>query len=211
MDSNKEALPSYSPPATEVTESIPTAPPPKYSPLKTFALTNTGTFTTRHLVLSQNGKPFLWVNTSSGFLGPPQINIHTKSVNGPIVVATRLRVTSSGCRVKLGNPDAVGKWHDVESQSFGSSQYGFSWQGKNYAWKRTHRTELGASDWRNGDYKLIDKSCSERVLAVYITNRSWFNSTDIARVEFMMELGLEVELIAFAGMLGIAEHIRRAK
>lgn len=78
------------------------------------------------------------------------------------------------------------------------------------SWRRTHDKELGASGWSSGDYKLVNASQPDQVLAVYITHRKWFNKTDVAKIEFMAELGQEAELMSLAAMLGIAEHVRRS-
>jgi hypothetical protein len=50
----------------------------------------------------------------------------------------------------------------------------------------------------------------DRVLAVYITGRKWFNRTDVAKFEFLVDLAQDVELTSVAAMLGIAEHLRRS-
>lgn len=115
---------------------VPTQAP--YQPLKAYEITNSGTFTTRHLELRHNGAIILWINTQSGFLSPTQINMQKDSQNGPVVAAARLKSMSSGCRVILGNPDAIAKeqWQDVESQSLSGKQYGFRCQGISFAWKR---------------------------------------------------------------------------
>ncbi|CZT25658.1 uncharacterized protein RCC_11327 [Ramularia collo-cygni] len=183
-----------------------------YQPLKAFEVTKSGTFTTRHLQLRQNGETILWINTHSGFMQPTQINLQMQSQNGPTVAAVRLKRMSSGCRVMLGSPDGTDReqWQDVESQSLSGKRYGFQYQGTSFAWKRTHKKEFGASGWGRGGFKFVQASKPDEILAVYITDRKWFNNTDIARIEFMTELGREVELMALAAMLGIAEHIRRA-
>lgn len=74
---------------------------------------------------------------------------------------------------------------------------------------RTHKKELGASSFGSNSFKLVNISSPDQILAVYISDRQWLNTTDVARIEFMVELGSELELTSLAAVLGIAETVRR--
>jgi hypothetical protein len=109
-----------------------------YQPVKAFELTNSGTLTTKHLELRQNGAIILWVNTEKSLLHATQVNLHSQSQNGPIVAAAALKKAGAGCRVVLGNPDLVAKeqWQEVSGEGMGNKRYSFSCHGVNFAWER---------------------------------------------------------------------------
>ncbi|EME86984.1 uncharacterized protein MYCFIDRAFT_77225 [Pseudocercospora fijiensis CIRAD86] len=181
------------------------------SPIKTYEIINQNTFRAKHFEVRQNGIPILWINTQSHFLEPPQINIQTQSSNGPILAAAKLRAMKSGCRVIVGNPDATSKeqWNDVAKENFRGNCYGFSCGGRRFLWKRTHQKALGASTWGSTDFKLIDSTSPETILAVSIKPICW--SLESRSLKFYTELGQELELMAMAAIMGIEEKNRRNK
>lgn len=76
---------------------------------------------------------------------------------------------------------------------------------------RTHNKALGASSWGSMDFKLVDNSDNDRVLAVYINDRKLFSASQVGRLEYYVELGRELELFSLAAILGIEDRIRRRR
>lgn len=132
----------------------------------------------------------------------------------------------------LGNPDVAPKetWGDVSSESFSDKQFGFYFGGRKFLWKRyvllmssvlsiadgfhhcrTHDKALGGSFWGSKDFKLVDYGDQRRVLAVYISDKKMFSGSQVGRIDFMVELGQDLELLSLAAILGIEETIRRSE
>ncbi|KAF2172298.1 hypothetical protein M409DRAFT_17533 [Zasmidium cellare ATCC 36951] len=164
--------------------------------IKTYNVTRDSGWNYRHLQVQHNNQTFLWVNTSgSGFLNArPRMHLQTQSEHGPVVAAAALKASSASCRVMLGNPDATAKddWIDVHSD-------------------KTHDKDLGASSSRNTHFKLLDGQNESQVLAVYIQDRKWFDSSNVAKIDYFAELDPNLELLSLAAIFGIEDRIRRKK
>lgn len=50
-----------------------------------------------------------------------------------------------------------------------------------------------------------------RVLAVYVEDRRFFNVEDIGTINYFVELGRELELFSLVAVLGIRERVRRRR
>lgn len=75
---------------------------------------------------------------------------------------------------------------------------------------RTHDKGLGSSGGLTSeDYKLVDLRNPDNVLAVYIAHKKLFNNTDLAKVDFFVEMGQELELWALITIFAVAENVRR--
>lgn len=78
-----------------------------------------------------------------------------------------------------------------------------------YEWRRTHDKTLGGTRFSHHDYKLVDEA--GRVLAVYVRTQSLFSKevqNRLARIDWFVELGPEVELAGLIAVCGVEENIR---
>ena len=180
------------------------------APIKEYEIVNLGTLTTRKLAVQQNGQPILLINRKQGFFERPQVNIQLQDKT--IVAACKSRSFGGNQRLFLGNPDCADKaaWNDLVRESFGLSKYKFMCNGRSFGWTRTHNKELGASRWGSMDYKLIDDQTGQ-ILAVYLNNSKMFSTNPVARIDYYVELGQDLELLSLAAIAGIEEAIRRSK
>ncbi|KAK4623765.1 hypothetical protein CLAFUW4_05649 [Fulvia fulva] len=177
-------------------------------PVKTYQVVNTKAFNTRHLQIRHNNRPLLWAETKRSFFSAPQTNLHKGSMNGPVVAAVKLRTMSSSFLVAYG--DAVGRdlWEKVQSGIFSNKQYGFMLQGRHFCWRRTHDKFLGASRMGSQDFKLLD-AANDKVLAAYM-NQNWSMSSGDGRIDWYVELGQALEIMAIPVLLGLEMRIRAA-
>ncbi|KAK4497923.1 hypothetical protein PRZ48_010578 [Zasmidium cellare] len=185
------------------------------TPIKSFNIVNSGFWTHKNLVIMYNGQAILHVNTKStaaGF-GSPVVRLSTDPHGSVVVAAAKCKNWSSGCKIILGNPDAAPKeaWGDVSSESWSDKQFGFYFRDRKFLWKRTHDKALGGSFWGSKDFKLVDYADQRRVLAVYVSDKKLFSGSQVGRVDFMVELGHDLELLSLAAILGIEETIRRTE
>ncbi|KAK4508045.1 hypothetical protein PRZ48_001782 [Zasmidium cellare] len=183
------------------------------NPTKSYNITRESGWNYRHLQVQHNNQTFLWVNTSgTGFLhAKPRIHLQTQSENGPVVAAAELKKSSSGCRVTMSNPDTTPKedWIEVDSDKWSQSQFSFGFQGRQFLWRRTHDKDLGASSTRNTHFKLLDGQNDSQVLAVYLQDRKWLDTSTVAKIDYFVELDPNLELLSMAAIFGIEDRIRR--
>ncbi|EME45394.1 hypothetical protein DOTSEDRAFT_79398 [Dothistroma septosporum NZE10] len=183
---------------------------PSPKPIKTYVVVNPKAFNTCHLQIHHDNRPILWAETKRAFFSKPQVNLHTGSEDGPIVAAAKLKPMSSSFLVAFGDAAAKEIWEKVESGSFTKKQYGFTFQERQYCWRRTHDKSLGASSMGSQDFKLLDATDDKTVLAAYI-NQKWSTREGKGRIDWMAELGQDVEIMAIAVLLGLAMRIRAAR
>lgn len=74
---------------------------------------------------------------------------------------------------------------------------------------RTHDKSLGANSTRNTHFKLLDGQNEDQVLAVYIQDRKWFNTSNVATIDYYVGLDPNLELLSMAAIFGIEDKIRR--
>lgn len=74
---------------------------------------------------------------------------------------------------------------------------------------RTHDKALGANSSRNTHFKLLDGQNESQVLAVYIQDRKWFDTSNVAKIEYFANLDPNLELLSMAAIFGIEDKIRR--
>lgn len=72
--------------------------------------------------------------------------------------------------------------------------------------RRTHDKALGAARIGGQDFKLLDAADDRRVLAVYVNQ----NAGD-GRIDWFMELGQNLEIMAIAVLLGVEMRIRASR
>ncbi|KAK4545126.1 hypothetical protein LTR36_003677 [Oleoguttula mirabilis] len=175
------------------------------NPTKTYHLVNQHTFTSKHFEIQHNGQVILWANTNKTLLHKPIINLAADAENGPIIAACKLESFSRSLRFFIGNPDCTDKatWSICECAGFVEKHYSFrSSDGRLLQWKRTHNKDLGGKTFGGRTFKLVDEGGN--VLAVYVHTQSVFGKRhQIARFDFYVELGQELELVSLVTMLGI--------
>lgn len=141
---------------------------------------------------------------------------------GTILASCKLQPWSRGSLLHLGDPetDPPGKdkasWIKVECEGMTSSTFTFPFNGRSFAWVRTHDKELGASRMSGRDFKLVDRTAGEvmrekreegSLLAVWRYQAGFSREGLLAEVEWYAEMEREVEVLSLAAMLGILQHI----
>ena len=169
---------------------------------------------TKNVAIHQNGRAILWVKQKNSFWGAPMITIEGpgwggEAGAGKVLAATKLKNVRSGFYIRVGDPDEVPceKWPQVTYSSWNEKEYFFEFEGRRYSW-RSPVTGLISYLKDQGDYQLVDLG-SEEVLAAYVKDREWFAFKPIAKIEFFVELGQGLELMALAAIMGIEERRRR--
>ncbi|QIW95164.1 hypothetical protein AMS68_000682 [Peltaster fructicola] len=142
----------------------------------------------------------------------PILNLHTGSPQGTVVAGARFPGLSTGIDIVMGDPSSAApeRCSRLERTSLSKGSWGFQsvGTGRVYEWRRTHRKELGASRYSNDDFKLVDSADHDRVLATYIKD-SFYGGSDVAHMDFFVELGQDLELQAITSILAIEEKSRR--
>lgn len=161
-----------------------------------------------------NGQSKYWITTVSSWKKWPLLQLRTGSENGPVLAACKTSGFRSKCRIHLGpdcsNPDAD-DWLIVENDKFWSSAYRFSADGRELVWKTTNNNELGASKWSSKDFKLVDTTNGDRVVAAMVWNMSWKMRkwNELARIDLFETLDERTEHLVLAVLLGIVDYKRR--
>lgn len=181
---------------------------------KTYDIRSESKLSAKNIEIHQNGRAILWVKTKIPFWGAPIITIEGPPQNwagsegqGRILAATKLKSVRSGFSITLGDPASQENWSQVTYSSWNEKEYFFEVAGRRYSW-RSPVTGLMSYLKDTGDYQLVDLD-DEKVLAAYVKDREWFAFKPIARIEFYVELGQELEMLALAAILGVEERRRR--
>ncbi|KAF2216985.1 hypothetical protein CERZMDRAFT_93049 [Cercospora zeae-maydis SCOH1-5] len=183
---------------------------------KQYDVRSTSNASAKNLDICQNGRPILFVNIKTPFWGVPRIEIVRALGNmgagrgGPVVAAAKFKQIASGFYINIGNPPDViplEQWPQVSFSYWNETDYTFEFEGRRFAWKSP---VSGIMDYLkdNGNFQLVDLE-NGTILAAYIrTNKSF--TKDIARIEVMVELDQDLELMALTAIMGIDERKRRA-
>ncbi|KAI5363030.1 hypothetical protein Slin14017_G067110 [Septoria linicola] len=122
--------------------------------------------------------------------------------------ACKFRSVRSSFYVRVGNPDEIPpeRWPQV-TWGWRENEYIFEYEGRRFCWRSTV-TGLMSYLKDRGDYQLVDME-NGVVLAAYVKDREWFAFKPIARIDFFVELGQGLELMALTAIMGIEERRRR--
>lgn len=69
-------------------------------------------------------------------------------------------------------------------------------------------TAFNSTRLSQSDYKLVDPSNGDKVLAVYVKD-SFVGGPNLGHIDYFVELGNDLELQTIAAILGIEERLRR--
>jgi hypothetical protein len=178
------------------------------TPIKQYEIYHPGHIQMSKFEIRQNGQTVLTTNKARHGLHMPRIDIH-----GPdetILASVKLESWSRNCILHLGNPKGSDKstWTVLDASGITSSSYKFPFNGRAFAWTRTHDSDLGASRLGNKDLKLVDESNSQ-VLAVIRFNHGIVTHGNMANIDYYVESGQELELMSLAAVLGVEERVGR--
>jgi hypothetical protein len=140
----------------------------------------------------------------------PRIDIHAPGER--ILASVKLGSWSRKCILHLGNPEGSDKstWTVLDASGITSGSYKFPFNGRTFAWTRTHDLDLGVSRLGSKDFKLVDESNSQ-VLAVFRFNHGIVTHGSTANIDYYVELGQQLELMSLAAMLGVEERVGRSQ
>lgn len=184
--------------------------------LKTYHVYRPGsTFTTSRLKEIRLGsQAVFWLTTLPDPFKAPQINLRTKSAQGPILASCQYPRGdwSRICKIFLGNLSSTGpeQWPVLTCENQMGSSYHFELAGQAYRWLRTHEPELGGTLAGKRTYKLVHAGTDD-LLAVYKSTRTLQGWREIADVYYYVEMGRELEHLSLVAILGIQERIAQEK
>ncbi|KAM3424566.1 hypothetical protein BST61_g6562 [Cercospora zeina] len=183
---------------------------------KQYDVRRTSDASAKNLEICQNGMPVLFVNIKTPFWGVPRIDIVRALGNtgagrgGPVVAAAKFKQIASGFYINIGHPpDAISveQWPQVSFSHWNEKECLFEFEGRRFTWRSP---VSGFMEYLkdNGDLQLVDLE-DGTILAAYIRPNKSFTK-DIARIEVMVELDQDLELMALTAIMAIDERKRRA-
>lgn len=180
------------------------------TPIKQYEVHKTSHFSASRFDIKQNGTTILTTHKTTRMFRKPQIDVLAPS--NTILASVKLESFSRGAVLHLGNPEGSDKsgWTVLDCKGFTSSSYQFPFNGRTFAWTRTHDSDLGASKLGSRHFKLVDEG-NGQVLAVYVYNYSIIKHGVLATIDYYVELGQELELMSLAAVLGVEERIARSQ
>ncbi|GIZ41690.1 hypothetical protein CKM354_000498600 [Cercospora kikuchii] len=184
---------------------------------KQYDVRSTSNMSAKNLEICQNGVPILLVNTKVPFWwGTPKVEIVRAlgktggGRGGPVVAAAKAKSVGNAIYINIGHPpDAVPveQWPQLTYSYWNDKEYFFEFEGRRYAWRRD---VSGFADYvkDNGDFQFVDLE-NTTVLAAFIRSNKSFNK-DLGKIEVLVEMDQDLELMALIAIMAIDERRRRA-
>ena len=162
----------------------------------------------KKLEIRQNSSSILYTNKKRQALSPPRIDIRQDEQT--ILASVTVESWRRGAMLHLGDPDCTDKddWISVRTEDWKASKYKFVFAGRSFVWTRTHNKELGATKIGGRDFKLVEEG-NEQVLMVCRHNYAVLKKGVFATIDYYVDVGPDVELLALAAILGIEELTAR--
>ena len=161
----------------------------------------------KNFEIRQNGGTIMYTNKTKQGLSLPQIDIHEKEQT--VLASVKLEKGNGAALLHLGNPEDTNDadWTSLEAMNSNAYQYKFVVGSRTYVWTKTQSKDSGAVRVPGRDYKLSEEGSGQVVMMEYRYNQAMFKKGVFATVDFHMDVGQDVELLALAAILGIQESI----
>ncbi|GIZ38496.1 hypothetical protein CKM354_000191300 [Cercospora kikuchii] len=156
------------------------------------------------LEIQQKGRTALLAKTTKPTIGSPTLQITTPKVDGESTVATaKLHANSGKCKIMLGDPtktEVKPDWTQVQHTSNLDRVFIFEHDSKQYIWRR--RINIDPKFIHQTDLELVTAEDSDTILATYLPNRKAVSRNQIARLDFLVDMPSELEVLCLTSVLG---------
>ncbi|PPJ51199.1 hypothetical protein CBER1_07503 [Cercospora berteroae] len=161
------------------------------------------------LDIQLKGRIALVAKTIKPRIGSPSLHLTTPKVDGESIVATaKLQPNSGKCKVVLGevNDEQKPDWTQIDRTHDSNRLFLFTHNKRRYIWRA--RVNTGLHDIHRSDLELVDQAYPDSILAIYLANRLAVSRNQIARLDFLADMGPDFEVLCLMSVLGTRQSSR---
>lgn len=170
---------------------------------------NHAAFPWRNISVLENDTPIYLADISTFTPGKPDITLHSRTENGPMVGQAHFR-WSLFIKAGVGPDDTSMDWTNMKRGGVLRRHYDLEYRGKTYSLRRTHATDHGVAPYQRAIFphmKVVEEETGE-VVAVY--NSILTVKRKRGTIHFAKGVSPELEVLCVLGFAAWREKIARA-
>ncbi|KAF2160859.1 hypothetical protein M409DRAFT_28739 [Zasmidium cellare ATCC 36951] len=170
---------------------------------------NHADFPWRNISIQENDTPVYVADISAFTPNKPDIILHSRTENGPVVGQAHFRWSLS-IKAGVGPNDVSMYWTNMKRGGVLHRNYTFEYRGRIYSLRRTHSTHNGVAPHQRAMFshmKVVDEA-SKEVIAVYVSTLTVKKRR--GTITFAQGVSPELEVLCIMGFAAWREKIARA-